>query len=122
MQNGHVWELPFGDSAELELHSEWGSLALLPVEPGQNPRLELSPSSAGNVAVHVEKVGEVVRVALDPQRNWFGGWECRAVRYVPTTVRAAVETNAGSVSVRALEGCELGVEASAGKIDLVDVY
>ena len=45
MQNGNTWELPFGSPAELELHSEWGSLTLLPVEPGQQPRLELSHGS-----------------------------------------------------------------------------
>jgi len=76
MQNGTVWELPFGQPAELELHTEFGSLALLPVEPGQSPRLELSPNSSENIAVHVEKVGDTVRVSLDPHRsfNWFGGW------------------------------------------------
>jgi hypothetical protein len=66
----------------------------------------------------------VVRVALDPHRsfNWFGGWECRAILYVPRDVRAAVQTNAGTVSVRDLEGCELGIKANAGKIELTDVY
>jgi hypothetical protein len=124
MQNGNVWELPFGQPAELELHTEFASLALLPVEPGQSPRLELSPGSTESIAVHVEKLGETVRVALDPHRsfNWFGGWECRAVLYVPRDVRAAIETNAGSISVRSLMGCELGIKANAGKIDLVDVY
>jgi len=124
MQNGTVWELPFGQPAELELHTEFGSLALLPVEPGQSPRLELSPNASENIAVHVEKVGDTVRVSLDPHRsfNWFGGWECRAVLYVPRDVRAAIEANAGSVSVRSLVGCELGIKANAGKIDLVDVY
>jgi hypothetical protein len=124
MQNGNTWELPFSSPAELELHNEWGSLALLPVEPGQSPRLELSQGSIESVAVHVEKVGQVVRVALDPQRsfNWFGGWECRAVVYVPRDVHASVQTNAGSVSVRDLEGCQLGIKANAGKIDLVKVY
>jgi hypothetical protein len=124
MQNGNTWELPFDPAAELELHSEWGSLSLLPVEPGQQPRLELSHSSVDSVAVHVEKVGALVRVALDPHRslNWFGGWECRAVLYVPRDVRASVQTNAGSVSVRDLDGCQLGIKANAGKIDLVRVY
>ena len=124
MQNGNTWELPFGSPAELELHSEWGSVAILPVEPGQAPRLELSLGSTEKVAVAVEKVGDVVRVSLDPLRsfNWFGGWECRAAVYVPRDVRASVQTNAGSVSVRDLEGCQLGVKANAGKIDLVNVY
>jgi len=41
---------------------------------------------------------------------------------VPLDVRASIQTNAGSVSVRNLEGCELGIKANAGKIDLVNVY
>lgn len=124
MQNGNTWELPFDSPAELELHSEWGSLSLLPVEPGQQPRLELSHGSVDSVAVHIEKVGALVRVALDPHGsfNWFGGWECRAVLYVPRDVHASVQTNAGSVSVRDLDGCQLGIKANAGKIDLVRVY
>jgi hypothetical protein len=124
MHNGNTWELPFGAPAELELHSEWGSLSLLPVEPGRRPRLELSSGSIDTVDVHVDKVGQVVRVALDPHRsfNWFGSWECRAALYVPRDIHAAIQTNAGSISVRDLEGCELGVKANAGKIDLVRVH
>jgi DUF4097 and DUF4098 domain-containing protein YvlB len=37
-------------------------------------------------------------------------------------VHASVQTNAGSVSVRDLDGCQLGIKANAGKIDLVRVY
>src|SRR5258708_8162884 len=124
MHNSNTWELPFGEPAELELHSDWGTLALVPVEPGQTPRLELTQGSSENIVVHVEKLGDTVRVALDPQRsfNWFGGWECRATLYVPRDVHAHIQTNAGSVSVRDLENCELGIKANAGKIDLVKVY
>jgi hypothetical protein len=120
----NIWELPFGEPAELELQTEWGNLSLLPVEPGQTPRLELARESADNISVHVEKQGDAVRVTLDPQRSfkWFGGWECRATLYVPRDVRAHLQSNAGSVSVRDLAGCELGVKVNAGKIDLVKVY
>src|ERR1700674_4906150 len=119
-----IWELPFGQPAELELQTDWGNLALVPVEPGQTPRLELSRESVDNIAVHVDKQGSAVGVSLDPQRSfkWFGGWECRATLYVPRDVRAHLQTNAGSVSVRDLEGCELGIKVNAGKIDLVKVY
>lgn len=122
--NSTVFELPFGQPAVLELHAEFGNLALLPVEVGRRPRLELSRGSAEHVEVYIEKVDDTVRVSLEPRPafKWFGGWECRAVAYVPRDVRAAVQTNAGSVSVRNLEGCELGIKANAGKIDLVDVY
>jgi len=126
MHNGNnIWELPFGLPAELELQTEWGNLSLVPVEPGQRPRLELSPGSADNIAVHVDKQGDAVRVSLDPQRSfkWLaGGWECRATLYVPRDVRAHLQTNAGSVSVRDLNGCELGIKVNTGKIDLASVY
>jgi hypothetical protein len=125
MNNGNVWQLAFDESAVLELQAEFGALTLLPVEPGQQPHLELSRGSIDRVDVRVEKVREVVRVILEPQSsfNWLGGgWECRATLYVPRDVRAAVQTNAGSVTVRGLEGCELGIKANAGKIELVDVY
>ncbi|HEV7666358.1 MAG TPA: hypothetical protein VGQ62_22680 [Chloroflexota bacterium] len=118
-----TWALPFSEHAELELQTEWGSLTLLPVESGEQPRLELTPRSAEHLVVHVEKHGDTVRVSLDPEHSftWFGGSECRATLYVPTDIRAHVQTNAGSVSVHNLDRCELGVKANAGKIELVNV-
>jgi hypothetical protein len=123
MQTGTVWELPFDQPAVLELQTEFGNLSLVPVEPGQATRLELLRGSE-NVDVHVDKQGDAVSVSMEPRQafNWFSGWECRAVVYVPRNVRAALQTSAGSVSVRNLEGCELGIKASAGKIDLQDTY
>jgi hypothetical protein len=124
MDNGTTWELPFGAPAELELHTEWGSVSLEPVEPGRQPRLELTRGTSENVAVHIDKHDQTVRVALEPQRNfrWFGGWECRATLYVPRDVHAHLQTNAGSVHVRDLEGCELGIKANAGKIQVSHVH
>jgi hypothetical protein len=63
----------------------------------------------------------VVRVALEPRRGWFGLRECRATLFVPRDVRASIETNAGSVRVRDLRGCELGIKTEAGSIELADV-
>jgi hypothetical protein len=123
MHDGTVWELPFDEQAVLELQSEFGNLWLLPVEPGQPARLELTRGTE-NIDVRIEKVDDAVRVSLEPLQafNWFGGWECRATLYVPRNVRAALQTSAGSVSVRNLDACELGIKASAGKIELTDVY
>jgi hypothetical protein len=125
MQNDTIWELPFGDPAELELRAEWGNLTFNPIRrEGDLPRLELSRQSAEHIVVHVEKVGNAVRVAIEPQRNfnWFGGWEAKATVYVPRNVHAAIQTNAGSVTVEDLVDCELGIKANAGKIDLRNVY
>ena len=49
MHNGTLWELPFGQPAELELRSEFASLTLAPVEADQAPRLELSRGSTEHV-------------------------------------------------------------------------
>src|SRR5207302_3331584 len=122
--NTTVWELPLADRAELELRTEWSNLSIEPVEPGQAPRLELSPSTADRVDVRITKSGNTVRVELDPHRsfNFFGSWECRATVYVPRDVRAHIQTNAGSVTAHDLQGCELGIKANAGKIDLSHVH
>jgi hypothetical protein len=125
MHKDNVWELSFDEPAVLELQAEFGALSLLPVETGQRPRLELSRGSTDKIDVQVDKVGGAVRVSLEPLSsfNLFGGsWDCRATLYVPRNVRAAVQTNAGSIIVRGLEGCELGIKANAGKIELIDVY
>lgn len=124
MHNETTWELPFGQPPELQLHAEWGNLTLVPVEEGGTPRLEISRESAEHMTVHVEKVGETVRVGIEPQRNfnWFGNWEARAMLFVPRDVHAGIQTNAGSVTVEHLVNCELGIKANAGKIDLRNVY
>ena len=125
MHNGNTWPLPFGEPAELELRTEWGSIALLPVEDGGSPRLELTRGSTENILVDIQKHGDVVRVALEPQRSfsWLGGgWECHVDLYVPRNVRAHMQTSAGSIVARDLEGCELGIKANAGKIDLNNVH
>src|SRR5215831_8765350 len=118
-----IWELPFNDPAELELHTEWGSLWMVPVEPGGKPRIELHRGSAG-IDVHIDKHEDRVRVRLEPQPgfDWFRNWERRTTLYVPPNVRASLQTNAGSVTVRDLVGCQLGIKANAGKIELSDVF
>ncbi|HET6318515.1 MAG TPA: hypothetical protein VFG86_18835, partial [Chloroflexota bacterium] len=125
VMNAHnTWELPFSSRAELELHAEWGALTLQPVEPGGQPRLELQSGASANIDVMVEKHGDTVRVSLEPRGdfNWFGSWDNKATLRVPPDVRAHVQTNAGSVNVRDLDGCELGIKANAGKIDLDNVH
>src|SRR5947209_16725888 len=112
MHKGSVWELPFDQPAVLEVHAEFGTRALLPVEPGYSPRLEIARGGSDNIEVRIEKLANVVRVSLDPMPalNWFGGWDRRAELYLPKDVRASVQTNAGSMSVRGLEGCELSIK------------
>jgi hypothetical protein len=124
MDNGNTWDLPFDTPAELELQAEWGTLTLLPVEPGQQPRLELPNGTNDPNSVTIDKRDQRVRVRVAPHdpMSWLGGWNSKVTLYVPSNVRAHVQTNAGSVHVRNLQGCELGIKAEAGKIDLVNVH
>jgi hypothetical protein len=124
MNAENTWDLPFGSPAELELHTEWGELTLLSVEPGEQPRMELHGGASEHIAVAVDRHDDRVRVRLEPQHNfaWFGGWDCKATLHVPPDVRAHVQTSAGSVRVRNLSGCELGIKTNAGKIDLINVH
>jgi hypothetical protein len=124
MEHEKIWDLPFGTPAELELHAEWGVLSVLPVEAGGKPRMELNRGASEHLNVAVDNKDGRVRVLLEPLGNfgWFGGWEARATLYVPSDVRANLQTSAGSVHVRDLEGCQLGIKATAGKIDLVNVH
>jgi hypothetical protein len=124
MDQGRTWELPFNDPAELELHTDFGSVWLVPVEPGGQSRLELHRNCVDRMAVEIDKHEDRVRVRLEPQPDfaWFRNWDCRATLYVPRNVRASLQTNAGSINVRDLVGCELGIKANAGKIELSDTY
>lgn len=119
-----AWELPFRAQPELELQSEFGVIALEPAEHGETPRLELTPRSAEHINVRIEPRDNVVRVALEPNHNinLFGGWECRATLFLPRQIRAHIQANAGTVSARGLDGCQLGVKAGAGKIELRNVH
>ena len=113
MHNDNTWELPFSQPAELELQSEWGTLALVPVEPDQMPRLELTQGSAEHIAVHVEKVGDTVRVALDPQRTHREPDQQRRVSRedADLTVDAAPQGKCWSIpGVLEVSDCSLFVE------------
>ena len=123
MNPDNIWDLPFGTPAELELHADWGTLTIVPVEPGGQPRLQLHRGTE-HIVPEIEKHGGLVRVRLEPRRDfsWFGAWDCKATLHVPPDVRAHIQTNAGSVHARDLEGCELGIKANAGKIELANVH
>lgn len=124
--NAQTLELPFSPfkPARLEVQAEFGHITLLPVRDGESPHVELPRGAQDSVVVQIDKFGDVVRVGFDPTRSfpWFGGgWDIRPLVFVPRDVRASIQTSAGGVSVHDLEGCELGIKASAGKIDLVNV-
>jgi hypothetical protein len=114
------WLLPFADTPTLELKADASAVTLVPVAPGEQPRVEAHGRGADRLDLRVERQGDTVRVEIEPFRHftWWGGWDTRFVVHVPATIRAKVETSAGSIDARSLDGCDLDVKANAGRVSL----
>jgi hypothetical protein len=117
------WQLPFGSQPALELRADATSVAIVPVSGDEAPHLEAIGRGADRLDLRIDRVGDRVNVAIEPFRQftWWGGWDTRLVVHVPPAVSARVETSAGSIDVRHLDGCDLDLKASAGRIDLDSV-
>ncbi len=117
------WQLPFGSQPALELRADATSVAIVPVGADETPHLEAIGRGADRLDLRIDRVGDRVNVAIEPFRQftWWGGWDTRLVLHVPPTVSARVETSAGSIDVRQLDGCDLELKASAGRIELNNV-
>ncbi len=126
-----VWPLPFGDRPSLDLRTDLGSLVVVPVKAGEEPRIEAVGRGADQLELRIERVQEqeqeqkqeTVRVEVEPFRQftWWGGWDTRLLAHVPPALTARIETGAGSIAIRGLDGATLAVRTNAGRIELTDV-
>ena len=118
--NRRSWPLPFADEPRLELKADASSVILVPVEPGQPPRIDAFGRGAQRLDLRVDRITDTVRVQVEPFRQftWWGGGDFRLVVRVPHTIRARVETTAGSIDAESLDGCQLDLRANAGRINL----
>ncbi len=124
-----VWPLPFGDRPSLDLRTDLGSLVVVPVKVGEEPRIEAVGRGADQLELRIERVQEqeqeqeTVRVEVEPFRQftWWGGWDTRLLAHVPPALVARIETGAGSIAIRGLDGATLAVRTNAGRIELTEV-
>lgn len=120
-----TWALPFGERAELEFESDHGAFELVPLGPGEQPRIEATGRYADRLNVQVRREGNVVHVEIDHEhgrgRFSFGRWDARVVLYVPPEITARVQTDAGRIDARDLGPCQLALETDAGQIRLHNV-
>lgn len=111
--------LPFGESPILDFEANAAQLELVPVKPGEEPRLEYEAA----VEPEVRREGEVVLIR-QATRGFWGALEAggaRAVLHVPPGVKAKIAADMGRLVVKSLAGCDLDLSTSAGSLELTDV-
>lgn len=117
------WPLPFGERPELALTASAGAIHLVPVAPGEQPRIEATGALQGNLRVEVIRDREQVRVHLGgPEASPFAFWDhgpnVRVTLFVPKNVHAEVRTDVGRIRADDLDGCHLQLVTSAGTMQL----
>lgn len=111
--------LPFGESPILDFEANAAQLELVPVKPGEAPRLEYEAA----IDPEVRREGEVVLIR-QATRGFWGALEAggaRAVLHVPSAVKAKVTADMGRLVVNGLAGCDLELSTSAGSVELTNV-
>jgi hypothetical protein len=119
-----TWNLPFADLPQLELHTEFSSLALRPLEKGGNPRIEVHGGTP--LELDVQRRGEVVVVRLAWRDVGFFpflgfGRRVHLTAFVPEDLTGHIHTEMGRIQVEGLHVTELHVSSTAGSIELRDV-
>lgn len=127
MSHQHLIPLELGPVPVIDLHADAVRLSIVPVEPGQSPRLEIDARGGrnGSPPIDVRKDGErtVIRVRT-PGAPWHWmepEWVKHLILVVPANVRAIVRSDMGRISVANLAGCDLQLMTHAGAVDLENV-
>ncbi|MGI8552890.1 MAG: DUF4097 family beta strand repeat-containing protein, partial [Dehalococcoidia bacterium] len=121
--NNPVWTLPFGEQAELLLESDVVPVSLIPLNPGDEPRLVLSGEDADRVEVEVHRQGDRVRVRVRRQGHphfSFGNSDALVSLFVPAQISASIHADAGSIAASGFGPCELELTTDAGRISIRD--
>jgi len=126
MRTEQTIPLPFTAEPMLDLHSDATKVELLPVAPGDSPRIEIEGRGEidGHSPLKVELRGNVVFVRLD--HEWVDRWPAiieikRLILHVPAHVKARVHCDMGKLRVHGLAGCDLDASVNAGKLELEEV-
>ncbi|MFN8532254.1 MAG: hypothetical protein U0556_01735 [Dehalococcoidia bacterium] len=107
--------LRFQTPARLRVSAVFGSIALYPVRPGQEPHLEYRDDA--RVRFDVREGDDLVTVLIEDEAGGWGGGRSVAF-YLPPAIDAEVETSVGSLSAEGLGMCRLQLKSSAGEIKI----
>ncbi|MCB9582476.1 MAG: hypothetical protein H6717_35900 [Polyangiaceae bacterium] len=145
MNMSRITPLPLDEHPRLELDADFVHVHVVPVEAGQQPFVEVLGEMCSSVDVSGGGGTTRVRLAHPGQngtkeqsifRPWWDGrfwdasfWEQRWKEdrhgklrlHVPRDGQLRILSNAGRVHVEHLWGCDLSVEAHAGRVTLDDV-
>ena len=113
-----TYPLPFGERANLDYRADWGSTTLLPVQAGEEPRLEVRGRDAGRVQVDVSRVGDAVRVQVSKSGGPrpFGRLDAEMTLFVPREIGGRAHADVGRVQARDLGPCDLRLGTDAGSV------
>jgi hypothetical protein len=107
-----IWPLPFGEQPRLEVECELGSVALVPVRPGEEPHVEAFGWDLDRLGLDVRQEGEVVAVHLrNPHENLI-------TLHVPAGLAAKVRTEIGSIEAFDLGAGDFQFASSMGRVAL----
>src|SRR5687768_14964532 len=107
-----TWPLPFAERAELLLESDLGSIDLVPVREGEEPRIEVTGEDAGEVDITVSRDGDRVKVIVDRSGRFHHPWrgrEARVIVHLPREIHARVQSDVGAIDARDLGPCDLSI-------------
>jgi hypothetical protein len=116
-------ELTLGENPEVEVEINASALSLrvVPVEPGQSPKITLRGKGAESAELQVEQDGNKVRVSVQRARELMG-WasHLRLTAALPQGVRVRVRLNAGRLRVLGMHDGEMDIRADASAVSVRD--
>jgi hypothetical protein len=119
------WPLPLDEHPRLEIDASAAQMMIVPLAPGERPRLEALGRDAERVRADIEAGGGTTHVRVRGEGGFLGfGRHVRArlVLHVPHAVDLRAHTEAGRLRVHGLRRCRLTLETEAGEVDLRDVH
>jgi hypothetical protein len=117
-----TWPLPLALHPDLVVHADFASLAFLPLDAGDEPRVFCAAPEREAPDVHVEANGGVIRVNVDFTSLRWGFWRDRRrlhlVFCIPHDHRLRVQTGAARIEIARLRFADLDVTADTGDLRL----
>jgi hypothetical protein len=123
--NVTTWPLPLGQHPELRVGADFASLAFLPLDPGEHPRVFCAVPERDAPKVDIVASGGITRVSVGWEALRWGFWRDRRrfhlIFCIPHDLRLRVETDAARIEIARLRFADLEVSADTGDLRIDDV-